>query len=76
MSEENQTPQTSGFEAPKAAAPQVKYGGAASARPIHFDAPVVEEKTPATLVLLDAVCAVVAISFAVLVYLDNGIKLF
>ena len=76
MPEENQTPPTPGFELPKASAPKVKYGGAASARPIHFDAPAAEEKTPASLVLLDAVCAVVAISFAVLVYIDNGVKLF
>ena len=76
MPEENQTPAPSGFETAKVSAPKVRYGGAASSRPIHFDAPAVEEKSPATLVLLDAVCAVVAISFAVLVYIDNGVKLF
>ena len=73
MSEEVNTPTASNVQTSQASAPTVKIS--ASSRPADFVAPV-EEKESAVMVFLDAISAVVAISFAALVYIDNAFKLF
>ena len=73
MSEEVNTPTASNVQTSQASAPTVKIS--ASSRPVDFGAPV-EEKESAVMVLLDAASAVVALSFAALVYIDNAFKLF
>lgn len=74
MSEEANIPTASNVQTPQASAPTVKIS--ASSRPVDFGAPVAESKESAVMVILDAVSAVVAISFAALVYIDNAFKLF
>ncbi|MBO6102716.1 MAG: hypothetical protein J6P03_05625 [Opitutales bacterium] len=75
MSEEIKEPATSlpKCDLPKTAAPQIKIPAAAPAfakRPDDFAAPAAEKKQSAGLLVLDAVCAVVAVAFAVMLFLE------
>lgn len=74
MSEEVNIPTASNVQTSPASAPTVKIS--ASSRPVDFGVSVEENKESAVMVLLDAVSAVVAVSFAALVYIDNAFKLF
>lgn len=80
MSEENQnTTPTNSFELPKASAPTVRFGeqeapkavpAFSNPRPADFN--VVQKSTEESpvMVAVDALCAVVAVSFAVLTFLE------
>lgn len=74
MSEEVNIPTASNVQNSLASAPTVKIS--ASSRPVDFGVSVEENRESAVMVLLDAVSAVVAVSFAALVYIDNAFKLF